>query len=102
MAAKKASKLGGMMKKAGKVAAPAGVAVGGAALVKKAVESAYPVGSRGVVARITGKRLVSPALIAEMVAGSAAKWATEAKFKREAREQDKPTKGGMRRVKTKA
>lgn len=46
--------------------------------------------------------MLSPAGMAEGVAGAAAKRATEAKFKREAREQDKPTKGGMRRVKTKA
>lgn len=46
--------------------------------------------------------LLSPAALAEGVAGSASKYAMQEKFKKEAREQDKPTKGGMKRVKTKA
>ena len=46
--------------------------------------------------------MLSPAALAEGVAGSAAKAATHEKVKREARAESKPTKGGMKRVKTKA
>lgn len=45
---------------------------------------------------------LSPSALAEGVAGAAAKAATHEKFKREARAESKPTKGGMKRVKTKA
>ena len=46
--------------------------------------------------------MLSPAGLAEEFAGRAAQHATRERFKQEAREQDKPTKSGMKRVKTKA
>lgn len=54
------------------------------------------------LARSAARGLLSPAALAEGVAGAAAKRATVEKFKRDAREEDKPTRGGMRRPKTKA
>lgn len=73
MAAKKQSRAMTIAKKAGKVAATAGGALGGAALVVKGMNDAYPVGSRGYRDRITGKQLLSPAGLAEGVAGAVVK-----------------------------
>lgn len=65
-----------------------------------------PLASASRKMRILGRGLasgmLSPAALAEGVAGAAVKAATHEKFKREARAESKPTKGGMKRVKTKA
>lgn len=103
MAAKKQSRAMTIAKKAGKVAATVGGALGGAALVVKGMNDAYPVGSRGYRDRITGKQLLSPAGLAEEVAGRAAQAVERKRFMKEAGEQGKPSKkSGMRKPYTKA
>ena len=81
-----------------------------AALVTRAEKMVGQSGARGAlstakwakIASAGARGLLSPAGLAEGVAGAASKVALQEKFKREARAESKPTKGGMKRVKTKA